>query len=108
MVYIIRVAIPDPRRREKNVPFLPHPLETEVAQVNRKPSSHPPDYLNIQPLSAEKTENFSHGATDRRCHSIRTSFAQLGNYRSVIDKLMMRFWKSKHSTQKSRDDKGLK
>lgn len=101
------MTIPVPKKGG-NVPFLPHPLEAEVTQMNREPLSHPPDYLNIQSLSAQKTKDLSHGATNWRRYSVRTGFTQLGNDGSVIDKFMMRFWKSKHSAQKSRDDERFK
>lgn len=88
-------------------PFFPHPLESKVAEMGRKPIRCPPYNFHVQAFSAHPGEHFSHSPTHRRGHSVWTSLTQFGDQTSVVYLGKGRGWQTEHGGEKSGDDEGF-
>lgn len=89
-------------------PLLPHPLETEIAHVDRKPRFDPPDHLAVQTLiatAAQPREHPSHRPSDRWCDGVRAQFAQLRDHAAVVQERDGRFGQHQHRVEQCRNDK---
>lgn len=81
---------------EISLPFLPHPLETEITEVDGKPFGRTASNLLIEALGTEEGEKLSDRSTYWWRDRVGTKLTKLGDDRTIVDQVIWWRRKCKH------------